>query len=890
MLTIISATDDISDSYERGTMRITEQLNNRRHACMFSTVAQRIDEGKKVYIYDTMELRAPSTAGTDTLFPVDTYEFQQKYRAGDIIYVDINGAGQRRYTIESVDHVDREIVLTQNLAANVTVAMLCGKRIFGGVSMKPSEEEVGNDNTFIYSHSLQDWSVLFDLKNVATTFVNQYPREIFGRVLRSFVAFDSRLNIDAFDAAWTHGGTARAMLDETDDVIEGLEAQKTGVTGSGSATWTKALSTIDLTAYEHLRFWWKMADGDGVSVTALKIRVGNDSSNYQEYDVPHVGTDFEDCWSYESVILAEPSATVGTPDMETVDWAQIVVTANTSIASGGLLFDHLHATTGGFTIVNVARGVSKFETLPAAFIKPLALVEDIAKRQSMYWFIDREKDLHLFTMNAETAPFDINTTDQTWGSLEIERDLETLRNRVPVRGADTISENQHIQSKVADGTETSFRLDYKPSQLSVFVANWNGSSYDAYVEKTVGIENLDTEGDFDFMMSFQEKFVRNSTFPTLDALDKIKFEYYPYIPVSVQVIDTASVAQMKIITGGDGIYDAPMIVDERIKDFNEARKRAQVELDLYSNAVVTCTFQTNKEGLHAGQIISITDPARNVDDDFVIQRLTAKTYAGVHDDTWSYDVTASTSMFGLIEFFQLLMKRSNKIPGEITESVYLLANLDDVLELADSIATEIKSLEFEAGDLIAYQIAFGHLTPYTVSATGGLGSGLRPSWYVTFSGTETGEVGVVPSNYNTQQEMYLEAATGGSGNAAMAATLRRYPVNGGEDYTIKAWIEILNALTNVGTGGGFRLRVIEYSAAMGGSALQTTTIFSGHTSARDFSVLEDTHTMHASATHAVIELAIYQAAGIVSVGEVHLIESAVDSYPNPAVASFSEAS
>ena len=888
MITILSDTDDISSSYERQTLRITEQLNNRRHICNFQTIAQRIDEGKKVIVYDTMRLRDGSDIGTDTLFPIDTYEFSQKYRPGDRIYVDINGENQRRYTIDSIDHDAREVVLTQNLAAAVTTDTKCGKRIFGGIAMKPSDEEVGNDNTFIYEHSLQDWSALFDLKNVATRFENQYPREITGRMMRLSVALDTKVTLDSFATAWTEGGVGRAMSEETDDVIEGNQCQTTGATGAGTATWTKAISATDLTVYEHVRFWWKMAANAGSKVSALKIRIGNDASNYNEYNISHVGQNYEDCWSWESVILAEPDSVTGTPDLETVDWIQLAMTATGSIAAGDIFFDQMQATSGGFTLVNVSRGISKFENFPAAFIKPTALMEDMSKRQSMYWFIDREKDVHLFTTNAETSPFNINTTEETWGDLTIERDLETLRNRVPVRGAETVSANQYEQIETADGTQTSFRLDYKPSDLHVFVDDTGVG--DAFVEVTVGVENLNDEADYEFMMNFQEKFVRNSTHSTLEAGDLIKFVYYPYIPVIVQVVDTASVSRMKAITGGDGLYDAPIIIDERIRTFTEARKRAQVELDLYSNAVVTCSFQTNKEGLHAGQIIRITDAARNVDDDFVIQKLSARTVAGEYDDVWSYSVTCASSLFGLIEFFQLLMKRSSKIPSDVTEGIQLVYNMDDVIELEDAWEHTVKSNEFNTGDLVNYQLEFHDMPQELITATGNVGSGLRPSWYGAFIGGETGEIGFEDADYTTGYVMKLQTDTGGDGLGATMRTVRRRPVNGGEEYTVKTWIELLAALTNVDTGGGFRLRLIEYASPFGVTPLQTTTIFSGETIARDFLILQDTHTMHASTTHVEIELGIIEAAGEVSVGEIHLIESGVDGQTNPAVAGFCETS
>lgn len=67
---------------------------------------------------------------------------------------------------------------------------------------------------------------------------------------------------------------------------------------------------------------------------------------------------------------------------------------------------------------------------------------------------------------------------------------------------------------------------------------------------------------------------------------------------------------MKALLGGDGIFDGAVINDESIKDWNEARLRAKAEIQAYSNPILTATFKTEKDGLHAGQIIRIVDSSR----------------------------------------------------------------------------------------------------------------------------------------------------------------------------------------------------------------------------------------------------------------------------------------
>lgn len=45
-------------------------------------------------------------------------------------------------------------------------------------------------------------------------------------------------------------------------------------------------------------------------MNSYKVKIGTDSSNYFQYDIPRIGVDFEDCWNYESVKIYEPEAIV----------------------------------------------------------------------------------------------------------------------------------------------------------------------------------------------------------------------------------------------------------------------------------------------------------------------------------------------------------------------------------------------------------------------------------------------------------------------------------------------------------------------------------------------------------------------------------------------------
>lgn len=65
-----------------------------------------------------------------------------------------------------------------------------------------------------------------------------------------------------------------------------------------------------------------------------------------------------------------------------------------------------------------------------------------------------------------------------------------------------------------------------------------------------------------------------------------------------------------------------MINDNTILTFADARRRVDAELEAYSNPIISVKFKTSKSGLHAGQVIHITNTPRAIDSDFLIQKVT----------------------------------------------------------------------------------------------------------------------------------------------------------------------------------------------------------------------------------------------------------------------------
>lgn len=169
----------------------------------------------------------------------------------------------------------------------------------------------------------------------------------------------------------------------------------------------------------------------------------------------------EDCWSYDSFEIVDGVAT-GTPNLASIAYYEYQWTVSTSIPLGGILFDQISATTGSFTIKNVMRGTTQYGDIRAQYKKPTILLEDLAKLQKLYWYIDYERDIHFFEQESYACPMEILDTSEVYGDLSITADISQLKNRQVVRGGEAIDASTYTQDEVTDGKLESWRLDYKP--------------------------------------------------------------------------------------------------------------------------------------------------------------------------------------------------------------------------------------------------------------------------------------------------------------------------------------------------------------------------------------------------------------------------------------------
>lgn len=688
MLYISSNGQDITNNVDRDSIRITEQLNNRANTANFSVTDEKVEEWQQIEIREYCTLRNPFVSWWNVIDVSDTFQISDKFRDGTLWFIAFDSNQKRKVYVQSVDHNLRQVTLTDNLSSNFSVGTKFWKLLFSGIVQNAPERELtageySEGTVFERSVNVSDYKHLFDRKVVAETYENMYFREIIGRIIYKFCANDNNTNLIDFETLGTSAGVVGTQTFDTVDRIQGNKSIQFAIWASGNGTATYTVAPIDIWSYDKVRFWWKIAEDNGMFMNTMKLRIGQGSSDYFERNINNIWLSFEAHRSLESQILAEPTATVGVPDLWTVTRVQFYFDFNWSTTANAIHFDLMQCFNWWFTIQNCKRGDVFLEDIRIQYKKPSSAVENIAKLTGEYWYIDYYRDLHYYgKLWEQTAPYTLTDTSQNFGEMSVDVDITNLRNRQTVRGGEAPDQLDYTQDEVSDGQEDSRRLDYKPKDLRIYVDSWSW-----FVQKSVWVENLVDETTVDFVYNFQEKVVRRtSVTPALNVWDIFRRVYKPYRPIRVRVQNTASIMAMKLLTWWDGIYDWSVIVEPKIKTFQEARQRAKAEIEAYKNPIVTINFKTNYDWLTTGQLLPVIDTDRWINDSYLIQKVTRSSRSGSY---WTYNVTISSTLFGITEFLQLLLKRSDKWEVDASEIVDIVQNVDEVITIQDNYSFDI---------------------------------------------------------------------------------------------------------------------------------------------------------------------------------------------------------
>jgi len=292
------------------------------------------------------------------------------------------------------------------------------------------------------------------------------------------------------------------------------------------------------------------------------------------------------------------------------------------------IIDNFTDPADGFTYANVVAPdivhsiVFNYDTVSEALKKLTNYLGNYA------WYVDYDKDIHFFEKTTQTAPFNLTDVSANfiWNSLRIKENIHQLRNHIIIRGGD-VEGDAVTNEQIADGFQRVFFIGYSLTLSSLLIEKSLAATPTTFFTLSVGRDGVDNPASFDTLYNPNQGLLifPNSSKPAVN--DHIKTSGVPTFPLIAEKINVGSVAEF-------GTYQY-LIIDKRIRTRAGASQRADAELEKYSEVSKYGSFKTYTSGLRAGQWININSVIRDINQSFLIERITTRLRT---PDTLEYEI------------------------------------------------------------------------------------------------------------------------------------------------------------------------------------------------------------------------------------------------------------
>lgn len=338
--------------------------------------------------------------------------------------------------------------------------------------------------------------------------------------------------------------------------------------------------------------------------------------------------------------------------------------------AGAIVQDILTRYCPEFTAGTIDQGIT-IENISFDYKFPSDCLKTLANLCGNDWYVDYDKRVHFIATENNLAPFNFDNP-ANYTSLRVDIDLSQLRNRVYLRGGTMLSDNQ-TETFTGTGSQAIFYTRYRPRAALIngqekLVITVNGQA------KSVGINGITDPATVDVIVSYDDKTFTFRTPPANGDVVAITYRYE--MPILVCVDDLSSQTVF-------GVYEH-VLTDSGIKDRETAYRMAQAELAQYANPLVTAQATTYRDNLRSGQVITVTDALRGINQQFLITRVTARTIDG---QTLIYTVDMARRYFGLEDLLLELKRKTsdtNLSTSSIIDRLYAANDVIVVPAITDS--------------------------------------------------------------------------------------------------------------------------------------------------------------------------------------------------------------
>lgn len=454
---------------------------------------------------------------------------------------------------------------------------------------------------------------------------------------------------------------------------------------------------------------------------------------------------------------------------------KLVVESYTAQTADYIFSDIVSKYCSGFTTTHVNTGAPVIERITFDYQSPSDCFRQLCEYVGWSWYVDNDKDLHFFNPETENLPAPI-VIDGTTAIRKLRHDIDIvgLANRVYVRGGSMYSDPQTVEWK-ADGVARQWVLPWGPHEIS-----YGGASGKIGVNEvpySIGIENIDDASTKDYLLNFQEKYIKASDGTTTPVAGvTMSFSAKQDVDVITVVEDIESQQAVAAAQGGDGIYEYS-IKDDSLVSLEAAEAAGNQYLRDHGNPNVKGSFETEIAGWQPGQILSITLPGRGINGQFLIQKITLQP---CDESLWTYRIEYGGRLLGIADFLKALVSAQQKKKANDTALLHKIVSGQEIVGVEDEtilLAVE-PPFHFEPTDPV---IDFSRIGPrykkdFTLVSdgmasleTGVFGSGLHMEEAATNIFSETESQGLTgPTTKSLAAGSYTVAVNQGGGSITIS--------------------------------------------------------------------------------------------------------------------------
>lgn len=269
--------------------------------------------------------------------------------------------------------------------------------------------------------------------------------------------------------------------------------------------------------------------------------------------------------------------------------------------------------------------------------------DDLAKQSNYSWYIDQNKILNFRSRMANAAPWILQSTPyglvqtndlEVDSNLELDVENDLYRNRQIILGANDTA--TFVETKIGDGNARSWTLGYQVAAQPAITLNG----------VTVPSTSIGLKGNIGFRYYYalgDPVITQDAGQTVLQATDQLTVTYIGQFGITVTIDDLTEQTSRASIEGGTGIVEDVQDVTDQGLNKAAAITLANQLLNRYAIAGRTLIFDTTRNGLQVGQILTIFLVEHGIwDGQFFITQVEVSLMKGVADtQIWIYKVTAS---------------------------------------------------------------------------------------------------------------------------------------------------------------------------------------------------------------------------------------------------------